>query len=329
MLKEPAKTDVLRHTPGQPIARQAFAVILDRRRNRTFEAVVDLNTSRLVSWIEVKGVQPVVLEAEYDTFVNVVKGDARWQQAMRKRGIDDFDEVQIDFWAVGQVAPQYQTRRLLRAVSYLKGDASNFYGRPIEGIGVLVDMNADRGRRVHRHRDPSRSRRRAKSWMRQSTGTRTAPKALTIAQPDGPSYEISGQEIRWQKWRFRYTMHPREGLVLHMVGYEDDGRLRPILYRASLSEMAVPYGDTDRNWRWRSAFDVGEYGMGRLAYPIERNVDAPSNATLLDVTSPDDNGHAYQTGQCRRHLRARRRPAVEALRIVLEKPTSRGARGNW
>ncbi len=88
-------------------------------------------------------------------------------------------------------------------------------------------------------------------------------------------------------------MHPREGLVLHMVGYEDDGRLRPILYRASLSEMAVPYGDTDRNWRWRSAFDVGEYGMGRLAYPIEPNIDAPPNAKLIDVTYANDNGQAY------------------------------------
>jgi primary-amine oxidase len=127
-----------------------------------------------------------------------------------------------------------------------------------------------------------------------STGTRTAPNALIIAQPDGASFTISGHEIRWQKWRFRYSMHPREGLVLHTLGYEDGGRVRPILYRASLSEMAVPYGDPDSEWRWRSAFDVGEYGMGRLASPIEPNIDAPPNATLLDVTFADDEGGAYE-----------------------------------
>ena len=88
-------------------------------------------------------------------------------------------------------------------------------------------------------------------------------------------------------------MHPREGLVLHTVGYEDEGRVRPILYRASLSEMAVPYGDTDRNWRWRSAFDVGEYGIGRLASSIEPNTDAPANATLIDATFADDEGKPY------------------------------------
>jgi primary-amine oxidase len=31
--------------------------------------------------------------------------------------------------------------------------------------------------------------------------------------------------------------------VLHQVAYEDGGCLRPVLHRASLVEMAVPYGD--------------------------------------------------------------------------------------
>ena len=292
VLKEPAKSDVLAYKPGAPIARQAFAVILDRKGNRTFEAVVDLAASRVVSWTEIKGVQPVVLETEYDVVVRVVKADTRWQEAMRKRGLTEFEKVQIDYWAVGQVAPQFQSRRLLRAVSYFKGESTNFYGQPIEGVGALVDMNAER---VVEFVDtgavplppPSQE------LDQKSTGSRAAPKALTISQPDGPSFTISGQEIRWQKWRFRYTMHPREGLVLQMVGYEDEGRLRPILYRASLSEMAVPYGDPDRSWRWRSAFDVGEYGMGRLASSIEPNTDAPPNATLIDVTFANDNGRSY------------------------------------
>ena len=292
VLKEPPKRDVLAYAPGAPIVRQAFAVILDRRGNRTFEAVVDLGTSRIVSWTAIAGVQPVVLEAEYEDLVRIVKADTRWQDAMRKRGIKDVDQVQIDYWAVGQVAPQYQTRRLLRAVSYFKGDSTNFYGRPIEGVGVLVDMTAEK---VVEFADtgavplPPASQ----ELDEKATGTRTAPKPLTIAQPNGPTFTISGPEIRWQNWRFRYTMHPREGLVLQTVGYEDAGKVRPILYRASISEMAVPYGDPDRNWRWRSAFDVGEYGMGRLASSIEPNTDAPPNAMLLDVTYAGDNGRAY------------------------------------
>jgi primary-amine oxidase len=293
VLKEPPKNEVLAFTPGAAVARHAFAVILDRPANRTFEAVVDVGARRIVSWAEVKGVQPGVMETEYDVMVRAVRNDPRWQAAMKKRGIDDLDMVQIDNWATGQVPPQFQSRRLLRAVSYLKDSASNnFYGRPIEGVVALVDMNAER---VVELIDtgavplppPSQG------LDEKSTGVRAAPKPLVITQPDGASFAIAGQEIRWQKWRFRYTMHPREGLVLQTVGYEDEGRVRPILYRASLSEMAVPYGDPDRNWRWRSAFDVGEYGMGRLASSIEANRDAPPNALLLDATFAGDDGKPY------------------------------------
>ena len=292
VLKEPDKSVVLAFKPGGSFARQAFAVILDRKGNRTFEALVDLPSARIAAWTPVKGVQPVVLEAEYDIFARIVKADPRWQAAMRKRGHENFDAVQVDFWAVGQVAPQFQTRRLLRAVSYYKGDQNNFYGRPIEGVGVLVDMVDEKvvefiDTGVVPLPPPSQE------FDEKSTGTREAPKALTITQPQGASFTMTGNEISWQKWRFRYTMHPREGLVLHTVGYEDDGRLRSILYRASLSEMAVPYGDPDRNWRWRSAFDVGEYGMGRLASPIEPNTDAPPNATLIDATFAGDHGKSY------------------------------------
>ena len=38
-------------------------------------------------------------------------------------------------------------------------------------------------------------------------------------------------------------MHPVEGLILHGVSYLD----RPILERASIVEMVVPYGATGTN----------------------------------------------------------------------------------
>ncbi|MGH9966890.1 MAG: primary-amine oxidase [Pyrinomonadaceae bacterium] len=292
VLKEPLKNSVLAFKPGAQFGRQAFSVILDRKRNRTFEAVVDLKTNRLISWSEAKGIQPLVMDAEFKVLPDIVKADSRWQAAMRKRGIQDFDKVQIDGWAIGQVAAAHQGSRLLRALSYFKGDSINFYGQPIEGVVALVDMNkgqvvevVDSG--VLPLPPPSQE------LDEKSTGTREAPKSLAITQPEGASFEINGQEIRWQKWRFRYTMHPREGLVLHTVNYEDAGRLRPILYRASLSEMVVPYGDTDQNWRWRSAFDVGEYSVGRLASSIEPKTDAPENATLIDATFAGDDGEPY------------------------------------
>ena len=289
VLNEPPKADVLAFKPGAPINRQAFSIVLDRPGNKTFEAVVDLSKSAVASWTEVKGVQAGLLQTEYDEMNKIVAANPEWQAAMKKRGITDLSKVQIDGWAVGQVAAAQGTGRLMRAVSYLKDGQTNFYGRPIEGVVAMVNMNTgkvvevvDTG--VVPTPPPSQE------LDEKSIGPRTAPKRLAISQPSGPSFTIDGQEIRWQKWRFRYTLHPREGLVLHTVGYEDDGNVRPILYRGSLSEMVVPYGDNDQNWRWRAAFDVGEYNVGRLVTSIEPNTDAPENATLLDATFADEDG---------------------------------------
>ena len=35
----------------------------------------------------------------------------------------------------------------------------------------------------------------------------------------------------------------REGIVLHDVQWQEDDKLRPVLHRLSLVEMAVPYAD--------------------------------------------------------------------------------------
>ncbi|MGQ0540379.1 MAG: primary-amine oxidase [Blastocatellia bacterium] len=291
-LHEPSKESVLSFKPGNDYRREAFAIVLDRQRNKTYEATVDLQTNKLMSWKEIPGVQPLVFLGEYEVVDELVRADERWQAAMKRRGITDFEKVAIDGWAVGQVDGKFQGR-LLRGLSYFKGDGANYYGRPIEGVVAIVNMNS---RTVVDVTDtgvvPISST--SQDFDEKSVGKlRERPKTLVISQPDGVSYRISGHEITWQKWRFRYTMHPREGLVLHRVAYDENERSRPILYRASLAEMVVPYGDPDKNWRWRAAFDVGEYSVGRLASPLEPKLDAPENAQLIDAVFADDEGNPY------------------------------------
>ena len=44
-------------------------------------------------------------------------------------------------------------------------------------------------------------------------------KALEIVQPEGPSFTLDGNELRWQNWSMRLGFNHREGLVIHRVGY--------------------------------------------------------------------------------------------------------------
>ena len=50
---------------------------------------------------------------------------------------------------------------------------------------------------------------------------RTDVKALEIVQPEGPSFTLDGNELRWQNWSMRLGFNYREGLVIHRVGYDD------------------------------------------------------------------------------------------------------------
>lgn len=291
MLREPAKAEVLAFKPGNAFRREATAIIYERAANKTFEAVVDLNNKSLASWKEVAGVQPQFLIEDFMLVQQIVQEDPQWQAAMRKRGITDFKNVQIDAWASGYFGTaDEQGARTARAVSYLNEGTRNAYARPIEGVIAYVNLNT---KRVYKLIDtgvvpiPKQT---GELDMKSIGAPREAPKPLQIIQPQGASFEVQGNEVRWQKWRFRFSMTPREGLVLHTVGYEDEGRLRSILYRASLAEMVVPYGDPQAGWFFRNAFDEGEYGIGRLALALEPQTDTPDNAVTFDAVFASESG---------------------------------------
>jgi primary-amine oxidase len=292
-LQEPDKQTVLNFKKGDAIDRQVFLVILESRLNKTYEAIVNLKASKILSWQEVSTGQPALLDEDYELLDQLAKADLRWQEAMKKRGITDFENVVIDGWATGMMSEKEQSsgKRLIRGITYYKGkDRSNYYGAPIEGLSVTVDLN---NRQVFAVKDTGVvpfSKVNFDYDEKTLAPLQKAFKALRIQQPQGTTFQIKGNEVSWQNWKFRYLMHPREGLVLYLVSYNDNGKDRIILYRAGLSEMLVPYSDTSQEWARRSAFDVGEYRFGWLSTPLDKGNDVPENTVLLNALLADDNG---------------------------------------
>jgi primary-amine oxidase len=111
-----------------------------------------------------------------------------------------------------------------------------------------------------------------------------------VVQPNGPSFQINGNAVTWQSWHFRVGYTPREGLVLYQIGYEQQGVIRPIIYRMSLCDIYVPYSLPDPNWIWRAALDVGEYNLGQYAEQLAPNLDVPNNAVFFNEASASDTG---------------------------------------
>jgi primary-amine oxidase len=96
--------------------------------------------------------------------------------------------------------------------------------------------------------------------------------------------------LRWSGWTVQIAFDQREGLVLRNVAIDDAGTTRPVIYRASLAEMVVPYGDPSPQRWFQNFFDCGEYMLGGFANSLELGCDCLGDITYLDAVVADNDG---------------------------------------
>jgi primary-amine oxidase len=287
-LDEPPKDDFDR-------PRQAHLVIVPGPECNVIEATVRVDNGEITSWNERPGMRPALGFEESLLAIVALLDDERYKAALALRGIKevDYERLQIDPWPTGNFGNALEDdRRVQRCITYLRDDPNdNGYAHPVEGIVAWVDgansevldvqdfgvvpIPSTSGSYYPEHHEPHRA----------------DLKPLDIVQPDGVSYGIDGNLLTWQKWSMRVAMNPLEGLVLHQVAYTD----RPIMYRASICEMVVPYGDPDPMHGWKNAFDAGEWGLGRMANTLTHGCDCLGEILYLDFVYADEHGNPTKT----------------------------------
>ena len=284
-LKEPPKELVYGFTGGEPIQREAFAVLFDNATNSSFEATLSLTDRKLLSWEHVPGVQPTMTTDEQIECEQAVLASPEFKAALKKHyGLEDTSLVMVDIWSAGNYGTEEdRTRRLARPLCFVRTDPTdNGYARPIEGLRPVVDLNQMTVIRVEEYGHWTLPQQPGNYAADRRTNFRTDVKPLEITQPDGPAFEVDGNQVRWQKWSFVIGFSAREGLTLHNLCYDDSGKKRSILYRASLSEMVVPYGDPAPQQARKNAFDAGEYGLGMCANSLELGCDCLGDIKYFD-----------------------------------------------
>ena len=293
-LAEPDRPVLRAWTAGTPLPRRAEVVVVERASGRLVEAVVDLQRSTVVGWDEVAGAVPPLLLDECSQAIDAVKADPRWRSALADRGITDVEHVQVDPWPAGNFGSAAEEgRRLTRCVSYWREDGQdNGYAHPIEGLVALVDLATGDVLGVADDGPVPVPAGHGRYGAGDVGPLRSGLAPLEITQPDGPSFELDGNEVRWLGWRLRFTVHPIEGLVLHGVGFQDGDRFRTVLDRASIAEMVVPYGATGPNHWWKNAFDAGEWGLGRTMGSLTLGCDCLGEIRYADAVLPDERGGA-------------------------------------
>jgi primary-amine oxidase len=292
-LAEPLRAALPGSGAHHPAERAAFVVLMDRDARKTYEAVVSLTQGRVVSWTHMPGAQPAIVLDEFFECEAAVRADPGWQAAMRRRGVMDFGLTMVDPWSAGNFGIEDEKgRRLSRTLTWVrKSPTDNGYARPVANLIATVDLDEMKVIAIEDYGVVPLPPEDA-NYSPDVAGSRPGLRPLEIHQPEGPSFTLEGHELSWQNWRMRLGFTPREGLVLHRVSYRDQGRDRPILHRAAVVDMVVPYGDPRPTYFHRNAFDVGEYGIGTLANSLVNGCDCLGEIRYLDAVVNDGQGRA-------------------------------------
>ena len=303
-LCEPPKDTVHAIDRGEDVVvdRRVRLVLLQGPEADVVEAIVSVTRGEIDRWEVVRDVRPPLQIEESVHVLAALHEHPEWNAALDRRGIVDRSLVQIDPWPAGTFGLGHEERRrITRCLAFLReSPEDNGYARPLEGLLAFVDMGRGEVLEVVDLGVVPFPPKSGSYYPEDNGPLRTDLKPLEITQPEGPSFEVAGNLVRWQKWSLRVGMDPLEGLVLHTVGYEDGGRVRPVLYRASVSEMVVPYGHPGPMHAWKSAFDAGEWGLGRMANSLTLGCDCLGEIHYFDDVWADERGkpHTRRNAVC-------------------------------
>ncbi len=294
-LEPPPKASLAAHQPGDPVERRVRLVVVPGQDSEVIEALIDGGSGKVLSWEERPDMRPALLFDDALRSINALRRDPDWQQAMQRRGITDFDQVQIDPWPTGNFGRAIEEdRRITRCLSYYReAPTDNGYARPVEGVIATVDGARGEVLEVVDYGVVPIPAETGSYYPEDHQPTRPGLRPLEIVQPEGPSFTVESNLIRWQGWSLRVSMDPNDGLVLHTVGYAEGDRVRPVLHRASITEMVVPYGDPGPAHGWKNAFDAGEWGLGRMVNSLRLGCDCLGVISYLDATFSTERGEPY------------------------------------
>jgi len=271
-------------------ARTARAVLYDWSSSRTTEQTVDVARRSVGPASVVSTGDPPIRRVIISRANEIALGNQRVLEALRRRGVTATDRVTF----LGGIS---EGTRLPRRGSAIPITVSPIVwdeigeGMEVPAFGVQLDLAAGVVENIFEPPFPPGVG--AKRGRVAEAPAARPLQPLVLSQPNGPSFQIRGSEILWDRWRLHFGVHPRRGVEVFDVSIVDGSRTRSVLYRAGLSELITPYGDPE-NGSWYPR-DAGDYGMtiysaARASAILE--ADAPSNAVFAPAIFSDDMGRA-------------------------------------
>ena len=292
---EPAKAAVLANDELPRIVR---AIILDQATGASHDVRVSLTAREVIRVDEIDGSngQAPILDVEFEAIYDMLGGEDEWHAALAKRGITH-EQVALAPLSAGNYGfDDERGRRVIRVLAFMRQyEADHCWAHPVDGLCAYVDMIEARMFKLVDHKVFDIP---AEGGNFDDPEVQGAPldtlKPISISQPEGPSFTVEGDEVSWANWKFSIAFDAREGLVLRRIRFTDadqGGAERDVIYRASIAEMVVPYGDPSPSRFWQNYFDTGEYVYGRYANSLTLGCDCLGEIRYFDATLADEFGN--------------------------------------
>jgi primary-amine oxidase len=293
-LREPAK-DVL--AAGGDIERVATVLCWNRGDGQAYKAIVSLTGDRVASWEHRPGEQPNMTIDEFHEVNAAMRDEPRLVEALARRGVTDMDRVLLDTWAYGAslVPSGYGDRRVGWCDVWVRDTAdSSPYANPITGLHPIVDLNTlelleledtgvverapTMGEYLPRLVPDLKLRDDLKPI--EITSPRASRSRSTATCCAGSAGRCASASTRARGWSCTPSA------TRTTAASADRAPL-------SFAEMVVPYRDPTAEHERRTAFDIGEWGLGFMTTSLELGCDCLGEIAYLDAVVHDSHGEPY------------------------------------
>ena len=195
-LDEPSKEFLDNWKIGDAFIRNARITIWDQEKAMVSEGVIS-TSGEVKSYKDIPGAKAPVLAIESNRAIEIARKDQRVIDALKKRGINNTDDVHMETWPIGAKIPDYidDGRRVIWTPMWHKRDKDgNFYAHPINGLHAIVDI--DKFEVVGIEDDEQTPIPQTAGPYRESQQESLVHlKELSIHQPEGPSFSVNGWRI--------------------------------------------------------------------------------------------------------------------------------------
>ena len=206
VLREPDKELIMNWKQGQNIPRESFLVVLNYKEGKVYELTISLDAGEILTLEHIPDVQPAFMFGDVDIdrteWEHKIRHDPKFVEALSKRGIDNPDLVMIDPWPISNFGEESEKgKRLAIGRCWVRREETdNGYARPIEGLSPILDLNKSEIMELQDFGVVPIPPNDGNYAARYQSDFRTDIKPIEITQPEGPSFEVKGNHVKWQKW---------------------------------------------------------------------------------------------------------------------------------